>query len=481
MTMNRSHPYSGSRALLLALSSILLLVACQPKHEISAMTPEETQAIDTLTARLKPRCVGRYLIDLPIDFVLNPITTTKLEGVDITIVPMERGRFDAELTARKEAIAKERPVAGGKQPFLRAVHDIQDHSGVVFDRADAPDRAGIGRTLELHAWRAGFSLHLEIAATNYKDAGFDRPDDPPNDVPEKLAHLLNVYERVRGRNDLEIPAEQGVCFANGFLRGEPNDDEKSQIDLYYHLRTAKDVYLSFYHLSGTGSEDDTLLERAPAIEKHLKAHNGQTLRKGKRDSHGLKFEEWLSSRESETSPGMMFHDMTMEMNSKSVTALTPLFIIDLDSGVRYPRPPSSLEEAAVRKPLTKATFSATQTVALWDKVTATLRPRPVTAQAAPAAEPVSVTSSAPQVAAPRLPLGTALASGTRCPQSGTWQCATANAVGGARRSFTAGETLSSVLVPVERSFLQRIKGTPQNELAATVWTLIAYTDSEQPV
>ncbi len=85
MTMNRSHPYSGSRALLLTLSSILLLAACQPKHEIPAMTPEESQVVETLTARLKPRCVGRYLIDLPIDFVLNPITTTKLEGVDITI------------------------------------------------------------------------------------------------------------------------------------------------------------------------------------------------------------------------------------------------------------------------------------------------------------------------------------------------------------------------------------------------------------
>jgi hypothetical protein len=472
MTMNRSHPYSGSQALLLTLSSILLLAACQPKHEIPAMTPEESQVVENLTARLKPRCVGRYLIDLPIDFVLNPISTTKLEGVDITITPMERGRFDAELTARKEAIAKERPVAEGKQPFLRAVHDIQDHSGVVFDRADAPDRAGIGRTLELHAWRAGFSLHLEISATNYKDAGFDRPDDPPNDVPEKLAHLLNVYERVRGRNDLEIPAEQGVCFANGFLRGEPTDDEDSQIDLYYHLRTAKDVYFTFHSLSDL-IQDDTLLDRGPAIEKMLKARNGQTLRNGKRESHGLKFEEWLMTMESD--PEVKDHNMTLEVNSKTATPLTPLFIVDLDSGVEHPGPALTLEQAAVHKPLTKATFSAAQTVALWDTVTATLRPRSVTAQATPAAAPVSATSSAPQAAAPRLPLGTALTSGTRCPQSGTWQCA-ANAVGGNRRAFTAGETLSSVLVPVDRSFLQRLKGGPKNQLAETVWTLVAYTD-----
>ena len=303
-------------------------------------------------------------------------------------------------------------------------------------------------------------------------------DTRKTDVPEKLAHLLNVYERVRGRDDMEIPAEQGLCFANGFLRGEPNDDEDSQIDLHYHLRMAKDVYFTFHSLSNL-IQETTLLERGPAIEEALKKRNGQTLRKGKRESHGLKFEEWLSSIESETSPGMMFHDMTLEVNSKTATPLTPLFIVDLDSGVEHPGPALTLEQAAVHKPLTKATFSAAQTVALWDTVTATLRPRPVTAQAAPAAAPVSATSSAPQAAAPRLPLGTALASGTRCPQSGTWQCA-ANAVGGNRRAFTAGETLSSVVIPVERSFLQRIKGAPQSELASTVWTLIAYPDSERP-
>ena len=465
------------RAFLLALSSILLLAACQPKYEIPAMTPEESQVIENLTTRLKPRCIGRYRIDLPIDFVLNPITTTKLEGVDITITPMERYHFDAALKARHEALRKER-VVGEETASLLSAAPLSDGAGYVFNRS----RDGTGsvlRALELLAYRDGYRIEILINARDMDQSKKIRENDTrKTDVPEKLAHLLNVYERVRGRDDMEIPAEQGLCFANGFLRGEPNDDEDSQIDLHYHLRMAKDVYFTFHSLSNL-IQETTLLERGPAIEEALKKRNGQTLRKGKRESHGLKFEEWLSSIESETSPGMMFHDMTLEVNSKTATPLTPLFIVDLDSGVEHPGPALTLEQAAVHKPLTKATFSAAQTVALWETVTATLRPRPVTAQAAPAAAPVSATSSAPQAAAPRLPLGTALASGTRCPQSGTWQCA-ANAVGGNRRAFTAGETLSSVVIPVERSFLQRIKGAPQSELASTVWTLIAYPDSERP-
>ena len=80
-------------------------------------------------------------------------------------------------------------------------------------------------------------------------------------------------------------------------------------------------------------------------------------------------------------------------------------------------------------------------------------------------------------AAPTVPLGTTLASGARCPQSGLWQCSTAHALGGDRRSFTAGETLPTVLVPVQRGLIQKLKGGPQNQLAETTWTLIATSPS----
>ena len=77
-------------------------------------------------------------------------------------------------------------------------------------------------------------------------------------------------------------------------------------------------------------------------------------------------------------------------------------------------------------------------------------------------------------AAPAVPLGTALGSGAFCPQNGLWQCAVPMAVGGDRRNFTAGETLPTVLVPVERSLIQKLRGTPRNQLAETIWTLVAY-------
>ena len=101
------------------------------------------------------------------------------------------------------------------------------------------------------------------------------------------------------------------------------------------------------------------------------------------------------------------------------------------------------------------------------------RPLPKNHTEAPAPEPV-------KLAAPTVLLGTVLASGTRCPQSGFWQCTAAHALGGERRFVTAGETLPSVLVPVERTLFQKLKGGPQNQLSETAWTLVAYPDRAQP-
>ena len=98
---------------------------------------------------------------------------------------------------------------------------------------------------------------------------------------------------------------------------------------------------------------------------------------------------------------------------------------------------------------------------------ATGRPLPQKKAEAPA--PLKTIADAPAV-----PLGTALGSGAFCPQNGLWQCAVPMAVGGDRRNFTVGETLPTVLVPVERSLIQKLRGTPRNQLAETIWTLVAY-------
>ena len=102
---------------------------------------------------------------------------------------------------------------------------------------------------------------------------------------------------------------------------------------------------------------------------------------------------------------------------------------------------------------------------------ATGRPLPKPHAEAPAPEPV-------KVAAPATPLGTTLASGLLCPQSGVWQCAATPAVGDKRRFFPAGMALPTVVVRgLERGFLQKLKGAPENAVSETAWTLVLYPES----
>ena len=77
-----------------------------------------------------------------------------------------------------------------------------------------------------------------------------------------------------------------------------------------------------------------------------------------------------------TNDGIPGNDFLLEVDSKTATASTPLVMVELYNGYRIPGPTLSLKESAVRPNLTKATLTDAETVALWDKVTSTLRVRP---------------------------------------------------------------------------------------------------------
>ncbi|MFT3848869.1 MAG: T6SS immunity protein Tli4 family protein [Propionivibrio sp.] len=443
------------------------------------MTPEENQRIEALTQRMTSRCVGRYLIDLPDDFVLNPIHRTVLEGVEISIEPMAYHRFNKALRVRHEALKNER-LMGEDTPSLTAVMPLSDEAGYVFNRS-RNQSSKVLRKLELIAFRDDHKIEMMVDARDMAQAEQIRENDTRRtDVQEKLAHLLKIYSRVRGRADHEVPAEPGVCFANGFLQGAPTDAE--QVDLNYHLNSAEDVYFAFHSLSDL-QQDDELLDRGPAIERMLEESSGHTLRKGPVKGPIASAQEWLMSKTSSDS-GLLYQHFTQEANAKTGSAATPVLVLDMNAGIPIPGPALSLEEAAVRKPLSRTTFSEAQAVALWDKTAPTLRPRPVSGPASPV-KPVTVMpsemdeaapSAAPaQAAAPQFPLGTAAASLQYCPQSGLWECSAKPAIGDRRRYFLAGWTFPSVIVRgPERSLWQKLKGAPANRLAGTTWTLVGY-------
>ncbi|HWP20873.1 MAG TPA: T6SS immunity protein Tli4 family protein [Burkholderiaceae bacterium] len=324
-----------------------------------------------LTSDLVPRCVGRYLIDLPREFGVNPVARAQVEDVTVIVEPMERTKFDQRLRERTESLRMEK-IFGEETASLADIHPLPDNQGSVFNRSKSRDVAS-HRTLELHGWKNGYAVQME---SNAFDRGLDKQvpewDTRQTNIAERLAHLLSLYSRTSGRADHEIPTGPGVCVRHGFIQGPATDQE--WIELNYYLSTAEDVSFTFRYLSHIGPMSDTLLQRGGAIEPALAKVNGRTLRKGVRDAHPLKPEEWLMEREID--PGVKDYHFTLEINSKQGNAHAPLLVIDLDSGSRIPRTEGTLEEAAKVKPIAKATLGEAESIALWDAVIPTLRARP---------------------------------------------------------------------------------------------------------
>ncbi|PPE64869.1 T6SS immunity protein Tli4 family protein [Caldimonas caldifontis] len=365
------------------------------------MTAEEAQLVQKLTARMRTRCIGRHLIDLPEDFVLNPVDGVQIEGVEVSMRPLPRAVFDYQLERRTEELKNQVINMLNKTPVLMDVRNVPGGVGKVFNRANS---YAFARIWELMDWQDGFLITASVKAFDYSlDKPLGNEPTDSSDVEEKYTHLLNVYRRLRGRRDDEIPSEPGDCFAHGFhllnvyrrLRGRRDDEIPSEpgdcfahgflrggpledvaITAFYHLKDAPDVFVMFSHSTQVW-EDDTMLQRASSIERQLAAAGIKTLRKGPRTIHGLPYEEWLSREpETVTSARVPGHGLTLHGNEAAKDPRKPNIEFTLYNGHYIPSPPRSLEEKAMIPDLTHATLSEGQVLALWEAITATLRPRP---------------------------------------------------------------------------------------------------------
>jgi hypothetical protein len=357
-----------------ALALVSLLAACTPSGK--APTGPQNPAMNALTQNPSPRCFGRYLADLPDTLALNTEHGATIDGVNVAIDPMEEAKFKLLLQTREAELRSKHMNGEPDVPFLKKIEDTPNIKlGKVFNRVTHAGAADAARILELMAWQSGYSIKMWLNASDYEDPKYKNDPlfkDDVTDTPEKLRQLLNVYERARGRADNEIPTEQGICLHRGFVKGPPTDQE--EVALFYNLKSTEDVFFKFYSNSGL-VQRTMLLERGDGIEEMLKLQEGHTVRKGRRQgADGLAFEEWLMAlRTIDRIPGTEF---ILEVHSKTASAKTPLLMVEMFNGARIPGPTLSNEESAVVPPLQKASLSEAEAVALWDAVTATLRPRP---------------------------------------------------------------------------------------------------------
>lgn len=349
----------------LVITSVLFcLAACNQK---TVLTIDERNTVSELTAKLTPRCVGRYLVDMP-DGV-QEFGGISVNDVKFDTKAMTHQEFGDEIRNREVELKATKNVTGYQ--FLYENVEISGDGIRYFVRLGSEvDSGDVGRVVEAYKWDRGYRFRMEIEGWDYTKSKFKSEPtfqkmEPKNNIPEKIRIVLDLLKRVRGRQDNEIPTEPGVCFRGGFLQGRVGENENVRVQ--FVLRDKIDVSFEF-ESDANIKEPDTLLQRGGNIGEMLGYSDGKTIRKGSVPLPGIAAEEWLMARKTVLNvPG---HLMILEGNARAGSALTPLINLIMENGSSN----NLLTDRSVYK-IEKASLTEGEAISLWDAISRTLRPR----------------------------------------------------------------------------------------------------------
>jgi hypothetical protein len=288
---------------------------------------------------------------------------------------------------------------------------------------------------------------------------------------ETIAEIKSIARRLRRLPENEIPTEPGNCIEYAFLPDDPAADRAhlgELIRIGFRLKEFPDTHLSIFVGPSNPhyDESDSLKWQLERLEKRLKAEDPnhprlktRYLRRGDRQIH-----DWVGGFEGlshtpDQPEAHPIHDFGMDFRGVPSDPYKPYADIRMQTGV--------FDNVAGA---TKATLTDEEAVAVWDRITSTIRVRP--------------TSTAPAKTAdrgPRRPLGELAATGRTCPQTGWWSPdVVPDKNGGGSQHIKAGDIMPHAITSGEPSLWQKLKGERPSARVATVWKLVGYDDAPAP-
>ncbi|MCA6219796.1 hypothetical protein KZ793_04335 [Photorhabdus sp. UCH-936] len=324
-----------------------------------------------LLANMQTRCVGRYLVDIPVAFgnILH-------DGIFIGDAKIETKRlylpaFEQRIQLKEQELKTTKTVDSKDMPFLKKVYRLQGKlHGVIFDRNNNVSEPGFSRVLEAHLYNNGVAFIIEMPFTEISDDKYSYSRDLSikagltereyKMLYQTLEKMNRLLPRISGRKDTEIPTMAGTCIPDGFITGSSN--EKENITFVYQGNESDHFNFSIEILNDL-KEKDNMLDRIGGMEGMLLAMRVKTIRKGKREINGTHTEEILAAG----SEGMQLEPETK----------IPRYMFNLIANETlgdYKNPFVSIELKNDRESPTP--YSQNELVAFWDAVTKTFRKRP---------------------------------------------------------------------------------------------------------
>lgn len=411
---------------------------------------KSTPRLQNMFEKTKTVCFGRFLVDVPAS------TTVSWGEVDVPLgVSVYPGGVDEVKKLAQEFIVKlnsEKAIYKNYVPLLISVDDVSEPEGKIitgYEDFQSLDDLKINGYFKIN------NDGIVIDSRPLRD-----------DKEATIAVIKSIARRLRNLRENEIPTEPGNCIEYAFLPDDLASKKENQGELIrigFRLKEFPDTHLSiFVGPSNPHYEDSGSLKwQLEQLEKRLKAEDPnhpnlktRYLRRGDRQIH-----DWVGGFEAlshtpDLPEAHSFHDFGMDFRGVPSDPYKPYADIRMQTGVA-----DNVAGA------TKASLTDEEAMAVWDRITSTIRVRPTIAASAKAAE------GGPGA---RRPLGELAATGRTCPQTGWW--ASDDAQGGSQY-VKVGDIMPHAITSGEPSLWQKFKGERPSYRTATVWKLVAYDDA----
>jgi hypothetical protein len=437
--LNRKHGKWLTK-LIVAACLIAACIALTRKVQAAYLDYQvKTMTAEMKDLKMKPICVGRFLIDIPADAEVS-YRGAMIAGWTIATYDETDEQFASRVEKKGAQLAAEKNERG--MPNLESTHQV-DKNGVhgkihVFGREwirglpTEPLSESVRVEAMIRVQKHSFNLTREFGNDGYL---------------KKLAELVTQF---RSREENEIPSEAGFCFDGGFITEPITVEQTERTTMFVGLNGHPDVSIALSMIAGITTPRTLLQRDAESTTISENRSRFHTFRRGPRLLNGEPGEEVLE-RVHEFN-GNYGHSFMWELiHNKTDNVFTPLMSFELSTG--HGQPGTNVDSS-----LTDA-----EALALWDKMLSSLRVRPVAA-----VKPVAVASAG-------VPLGTMAQSGMACPANGWWRCVDALASDDTRL-FESGQILPRATFRQQLSLLERLKRTPDVTSQRVAWELVRHDD-----
>ena len=324
---------------------------------------QDRQQVARMMAKMETICVGRFLIDLP-DEAQVELTQARIHGLEIAAFDEPADEFKTRL-ARREAEIRAKPDRLGGDKNLEVARDIVTDSGLtgkIFVHGRTVTEGTRARGLELERYRYegiaiealvhGHGVSIDVSADDYR--------------PDRVGNLIKLVSQAVPNPANKPPADPGFCIDRAFFRDPLRADQHERVTLFARLPSHPDIDFSLTLLAGTKPEEKGLLERSAESSERLSLAEKTRiarLRAGRRTIGGLVGDE-VAQRFDEDNDAIAY-SFWWELNGTADNVFIPHLSFRMDTGKSSRGPvPSSLSQDAA--------------VALWDRISSSILPRPVT-------------------------------------------------------------------------------------------------------